>query len=60
VAIRLARKDQHLTQVELAKRANVGRSHLSRIENGKYSPGLGTLARIAKALRTDTSHLLAA
>jgi transcriptional regulator with XRE-family HTH domain len=60
VAIRLAREDLKLTQLELSKRARVGRSHLSRIENGRYSPGLGTLARIAKALKTDTSRLLAA
>lgn len=45
-----ARTVRRITQEELADRANIQRNNLSRIENGKYNPGLDILQRIADAL----------
>ena len=58
--IRTLRDVKGLTQVELAAAAGIDRSHLARIETGVVSPGLVTLAKIAKALRIKSSQLLAA
>ena len=38
------------TQDELAERSGLLRPHISRIENGRYSVGLDTLAAIADGL----------
>jgi len=43
----------------LSQRTGLSKSYLSRIENGKKSPPLETLARIARALGTDIHLLLA-
>ncbi len=45
-----ARTSQHRSQKELAIRAGVRQSNLSRIENGQCSPNLATLQKIAKGL----------
>ena len=58
--IRALRQEQGLTQDEVARRARLSRWHLTRIEGGTYSPRIDTLRRIAKALKTDASSLLAA
>jgi transcriptional regulator with XRE-family HTH domain len=58
--IRTLRDVKGYTQVELAAAAGIDRSHLARIETGVVSPGLATLAKIAKALRVKSSQLLAA
>ena len=44
------RKQHGLTQQELADVSNIGRSHLVRIEQGKYNVRLDTIASIAQAL----------
>lgn len=44
------RKLKGLTQNELAEKARITQNNLSRIETGKYSPGLDILMRIADAL----------
>lgn len=44
------RKEQGLTQQQLADIVGMQRNHISRIESGKFSVGLDTLAAIAKAL----------
>ncbi len=45
-----ARNSQHISQKELAIRAGLRQSNLSRIENGQCSPNLATLQKIAKGL----------
>lgn len=45
--LRYAKK---LSQVQLAEMSGVGYSHIGRIELGKYSVGIDTLAKIAQAL----------
>ena len=44
------RKMQGITQAELAKRAGVPRTNITRFESGKYNPSLELLVRIAAAL----------
>ena len=49
-----------LTQEDLGRLAKVDRSHVSRYETGTKVPMLPTLTRLAKALGTTPSKLLAA
>jgi transcriptional regulator with XRE-family HTH domain len=44
------RKEKGMTQQDLANRVEMQRSHIARIEAGRYSVGLDTLAAIAQAL----------
>jgi len=48
-----ARKEQNITQVELAKRAHTDQAHISRLERGNYNPSLNFLKRIADGLNMD-------
>jgi DNA-binding XRE family transcriptional regulator len=45
------RKAAGWTQAELAARAGVRQETISRIETGKHSPGLKTMAKIERALK---------
>jgi DNA-binding XRE family transcriptional regulator len=44
------RKEEKVTQLELAKRIGVNKSYISRIEKGLIEPGVGTFYRIINAL----------
>lgn len=48
--IRSARTEAKLTQEELAEKAGLPQSHISRLENGKHSPSRSTLEKIAVAI----------
>ena len=50
------RKQKNISQDQLAELAGITRNNLSRIENGKYSPGLDILLRIADALKTELKY----
>lgn len=45
-----ARKEQNITQEELARRVGTQKSNISRLESGNYNPSLDLLIKIAKAL----------
>ena len=45
------RKAAGWTQAELAARAGIRQETISRIETGKHSPGLKTMAKIDRALK---------
>ena len=47
------RNEKNITQEQLAEKADVTRNNISRIENGKYNPGLDILLRIGDALVSD-------
>lgn len=49
--IRRVRKEQGLTQSELAERLQTAPAYISQVEAGKENLTLGSLARIANALR---------
>lgn len=48
--IRDTRREAHVTQAELAKRINVTKSYISRIENGIITPSVAVFYRIIDAL----------
>lgn len=52
------RKIKRMTTVELASLAGVKPQFISQIENGKRTPSLKILQKIANALNTTTSELL--
>lgn len=45
-----ARKEEHITQAELAKRTGTSKSYISRIENGLIDPTVSSFMRIIDAL----------
>jgi len=47
------RKEQNLTQAQLAERCGIAQAHIARIETGRYSVGFDTLQTIADALDAD-------
>lgn len=44
------RKVQGLTQAELARRAGIPRTNITRFESGSYNPSLEMMVRLAAAL----------
>jgi len=56
--VREIRKARHLSQRQLAGRMQVPRTYISKIENGKAIPTLGSLERLAAALQVDVSQLV--
>jgi transcriptional regulator with XRE-family HTH domain len=57
-AVRELRQKRGLSQRELALRMDVPRTYISKIENGKATPTLSSLARLAKALEAEMGDLL--
>ena len=53
IDLRASRKIAGLTQVQLAEKAGITQSELSRIEKGVYSPRLATLVKLARTLKSD-------
>lgn len=45
-----ARKEQNITQAELAKRVGTQKSNISRLESGNYNPSLDFLSKVAESL----------
>ncbi len=56
--VRDIRRARHLSQRQLAGRMQVPRTYISKIENGKAIPTLGSLERLADALEVDVSQLV--
>jgi len=52
------RRARHLSQRQLAGRMQVPRTYISKIENGKAIPTLGSLERLASALGVDVRQLV--
>ena len=50
-----ARKEQNMTQAELAKRVGTQKSNISRLESGNYNPSLDFLTKVSKALGKSLS-----
>jgi transcriptional regulator with XRE-family HTH domain len=56
--VREIRRARHLSQRQLAGRMQVPRTYISKIENGKAIPTLGSLERLANALEVEVSALV--
>lgn len=56
--VRDIRRARHLSQRQLAGRMLVPRTYISKIENGKAIPTLGSLERLARALEVDICQLV--
>ncbi|MGC1461247.1 MAG: helix-turn-helix transcriptional regulator [Terracidiphilus sp.] len=56
--VREIRRTRHLSQRQLAGRMQVPRTYISKIENGKAIPTLGSLERLANALEVDMCQLV--
>jgi transcriptional regulator with XRE-family HTH domain len=56
--VREIRRARHLSQRQLASRMMVPRTYISKIENGKAIPTLGSLERLALALGVGICHLV--
>jgi len=56
--VREIRRARHLSQRQLAGRMEVPRTYISKIENGKAIPTLGSLERLANALEVDICQLV--
>jgi transcriptional regulator with XRE-family HTH domain len=56
--VREIRRARHLSQRQLAGRMQVPRTYISKIENGKAIPTLGSLERLANALEVEISQLV--
>lgn len=48
--VKVIRKEQNMTQNELAERAGTKKSNISRFESGKYNPTLDFMAKLAEGL----------
>ena len=58
LAVQMRRKKLKLSQVELADRAELSPSFVSRVERGVMPPSLDAICALADALRTNPSSLL--
>lgn len=56
--IKEVRELNNLTQEQLAVNADISRNYISSIENGRYSPSLEVLRKIAEALDITLLYLL--
>jgi len=56
--VREMRRIRHLSQRQLAGRMQVPRTYISKIENGKAIPTLGSLERLATALGVEVRQLV--
>ena len=59
-AVRARREQLEISQEELGHRADLDRTYVSGIERGVRNPTLKIVARLAKALKTRPSKLMAA
>ena len=52
------RREQNITQAELAKRVGTQKSNISRLESGNYNPSLDFLVKIAESLGKKISVII--
>lgn len=56
--IGLLRKQKRIRQADLAAQIGVSREHLSAVENGRETPSISLLEKIAAALGVSVAELL--
>lgn len=55
--IQKLRKQQNMTQEEFAEKLNISRTHIGHIEQGRKSPSLKLMERIAKELKVKVKDI---
>lgn len=58
ITMRKVRKNQHLTETDVANKLNVSRGSINSYERGKCEPGLDMLIGISKVLHVTPNQLL--
>lgn len=58
INVKKFREQRGMSQEELAHKAELYRTYVGHIENGRYSPSAFVLYKLAKALKTSTDKLL--
>lgn len=56
--LRALRLEAGLTQADLARRTGIHRPNIARVEAGRHTPALETLARLANAIGVPTTRVL--
>jgi len=56
--VRLLRQERQISQTDLAKRINVTRSYLSKLERGKFNMRLDTMQEICRGLGIQPETLM--
>ncbi len=56
--LKTLREARDMSRAELAERAGITREYVRRLEAGLQDPTLGTLQKIAKALKTTVAELV--
>jgi transcriptional regulator with XRE-family HTH domain len=56
--IKALRERRRLSQEALAAKAGISRGYLARLETGRHDPTVGTVEKLAKALRVKVADLL--
>jgi DNA-binding XRE family transcriptional regulator len=56
-SVKIWREYRELTQEELGRRSEVSRAMIAAIETGRKKGGIGTLKKLAAALRVDLENL---
>ncbi|MDO8633460.1 MAG: helix-turn-helix transcriptional regulator [bacterium] len=52
------RTEKGISQGDIARALDVGRSFITNIENGKTNPTLATIAKIAKVIKVSVGELM--
>ena len=55
--IKKHRKEKGYTQEELAEKLDISRTHMGHIEQGRKSPSLKLMGKLAKVLKVQLSDL---
>ena len=58
IRIKEIREQVGMTQLELSEKSGISQEHISRIENGKFTPNVKTADRIAGALGVTLMDIL--
>ena len=56
--LRQVREKAGISQEQLSERAGYYRTYVGHIENGKHSPSVHTMWRLAKVMKVDLGELL--
>ena len=56
--LRAVREKQHLTQVDVAEKADISTNHYAQIERGEANASIETLESILDALNVKSSKIL--